>query len=248
MFINLSTTTQHLILTENGYRTWRVETKDQRFAVNQTAILVCDMWDRHWSKGATERVAKMAIRMNDVLKAMRLKGVQIIFAPSDTMIFYADSPARKRVSEVQLMDLPPVRLEIAEHRLPIDDSDGGSDTEDYHEVNSRVWSRQHPLLEIDETVDGISDDGREVYSFLSQKGISNIIFMGVHTNMCVLNRSFAIKRLRGWGFNVVLSRDLTDAMYNPARAPYVSHEEGTRLVVEYIEKFWCPTVTLDRFS
>lgn len=24
--------------------------------------------------------------------------------------------------------------------------------------------------------------------------------------------------------------------------PYVSHEEGTRLVVEYIEKFWCPTI------
>ena len=31
-------------------------------------------------------------------------------------------------------------------------------------------------------------------------------------------------------------------MYNPAKAPYVSHDEGTRLVVEYIEKFWAPTV------
>jgi hypothetical protein len=40
---------------------------------------------------------------------------------------------------------------------------------------------------------------------------------------------------------IALIRDLTDALYNPARPPYVSHEEGTRLVVEYIEKFWCPT-------
>ena len=24
--------------------------------------------------------------------------------------------------------------------------------------------------------------------------------------------------------------------------PHVSHDEGTRLVVEFIEKFWCPTV------
>jgi hypothetical protein len=31
-------------------------------------------------------------------------------------------------------------------------------------------------------------------------------------------------------------------MYNPAMPPYVSHEQGTRLVVEYIEKFLCPTV------
>ena len=40
-------------------------------------------------------------------------------------------------------------------------------------------------------------------------------------------------------------RDLTDAMYNPARSPYVDHDEGTQLVIGYIEKFWCPTVTSD---
>ena len=46
-----------------------------------------------------------------------------------------------------------------------------------------------------------------------------------------------------WGMNTVLVRDLTDTMYNPARPPYVAHAEGTRLVVEFIEKFWCPTVS-----
>ena len=60
--------------------------------------------------------------------------------------------------------------------------------------------------------------------------------------MCVLGRSFAIKQMVRWGMAVALIGDLTDAMYNPARPPYVSHAEGTRLVVEYIEKFWCPTV------
>ena len=67
--------------------------------------------------------------------------------------------------------------------------------------------------------------------------------MGVHTNMCVLHRSFAIKRMVRWGFDVALVRGLTDTMYNPARPPYVPHDEGTRLVVEFIEAFWCPTVT-----
>jgi hypothetical protein len=66
--------------------------------------------------------------------------------------------------------------------------------------------------------------------------------MGVHTNMCVLNRSFAIKQMVRWGIDVILVRDLTDAMYNPALSPYVSHDEGTRLVVAYIEKLWCPTI------
>ena len=45
-----------------------------------------------------------------------------------------------------------------------------------------------------------------------------------------------------WGVRCVLVRDLTDAMYNPQKAPYVSHERGTELVVEYIEKYWCPSI------
>jgi hypothetical protein len=69
--------------------------------------------------------------------------------------------------------------------------------------------------------------------------------MGVHTNMCVLGRSFAIKTMVCWGVDVALIRDLTDTMYNPALRPYVSHDEGTRLVIEFIEKFWCPTLLSD---
>jgi hypothetical protein len=64
----------------------------------------------------------------------------------------------------------------------------------------------------------------------------------VHTNYCVLNRSFAIKQMVRWGVNVALVRDMTDCLYDPAMPPYVSHDEGTRLVVGYIEKFWCPTI------
>jgi hypothetical protein len=40
-----------------------------------------------------------------------------------------------------------------------------------------------------------------------------------------------------------LVRDLTDAMYNPASRPFVSHAAGTELVIEYIEKYWAPTTT-----
>ena len=90
--------------------------------------------------------------------------------------------------------------------------------------------------------DVISDDGEEVYSFLRASGIANLLVMGVHTNMCVLNRSFAIKQMTAWGIRCVLVRDLTDTMYNPGRAPYVSHDRGTELVVEYIERHWCPSM------
>ena len=106
----------------------------------------------------------------------------------------------------------------------------------------KAWSRQHPGIRIDPDRDGISDNGHEVYNLMALRGIRQMLIMGVHTNMCVLNRSFAIKQMVRWGVETAFVRDLTDAMYNPARPPYVNHEEGTRLVIEYIEKFWCASV------
>ena len=49
------------------------------------------------------------------------------------------------------------------------------------------------------------------------------------------------------GQNVVLMRDMTDTMYNPARWPYVSHFTGTDLIVSHIERYVCPTITSDQF-
>jgi hypothetical protein len=45
------------------------------------------------------------------------------------------------------------------------------------------------------------------------------------------------------GIRCILVRDLTDAMYSPQDPPHVTHDAGTQLVIEHIEKFWCPTAT-----
>ena len=221
-----------------GRNGWRIIEEEANWKASETVIIVVDMWNEHWSWGATERVNLMAPRMNIVLQRARKQGVHIIHAPSDTMDFYKNHPARKRILEFSHVDTPEER-DIPDPPLPVDASDGGSDT---GETDSyKAWHRQHPAIEIDDT-DSISDSGQEVYNLFVNKGIQNVIFMGVHTNMCVLGRSFAIKPMVRWGFNAVLVRDLTDAMYNPFKPPYVSHEEGTRLIIEYIEKFWCPTI------
>lgn len=221
-----------------GRNGWLSVDEEVNWNTSETAIIIVDMWNRHWSWGATERVNVMAPRMNTVIKVARAKGVTIIHAPSDTMDFYENHPARLHTQSTPHAD-PPDPIEHDDPPLPVDASDGGSDTGET--ASYKAWNSQHPAIEIDDK-DYISDNGQEVYNVLKQKGIKNIIFMGVHTNMCVLGRSFAIKQMVRWGFNVVLVKDLTDAMYNPYKLPYVSHEEGTMLVIEYIEKFWCPTI------
>ena len=47
----------------------------------------------------------------------------------------------------------------------------------------------------------------------------------------------------GVGKNVVLMRDLTDTMYNSRRRPFVNHFRGTELIVQHIERYWCPSIT-----
>ena len=60
--------------------------------------------------------------------------------------------------------------------------------------------------------------------------------------MCVLGRPVAIRQLVKLGKQVVLVRDMTDTMYNHRMRPFVDHFAGTELVVEHVEKYWCPTI------
>ena len=83
-----------------GRNGWRIIEEEVHWNPAETAIVVVDMWNEHWSWGATERVNVMAPRMNIVLERARQRGVQILHAPSDTMDFYETHPARQSVLEL----------------------------------------------------------------------------------------------------------------------------------------------------
>ena len=225
--------------TFKGSGRWDEVSVKRPFSPGETALLICDVWDTHWCLTAAERAGELAVRIDSLAKAARREGMQVVHSPSNTLDFYAGAAQRQRVADASVVDTPEP-IDLLDPPLPIDDSDGGCDTGEC--AQGRPWTRQHPAIEIAEG-DAISDDGREVYSVLHGLGIKTLLFTGVHTNMCVLNRSFGIKQMTRWGVECVLVRDLTDTMYNPKRAPYVSHDEGTELVVEHIERHWCPTVT-----
>lgn len=226
---------------ENGQRTWQVDETPVDLDPARCAVLLCDVWDAHWCRGAEQRLEPMLPAMNALVGTLRDRGFLVVHAPSETMAHYEGSPARKRALAVARTALPPATTSDPPE-LPIGISDSrGCDM--VGDAPQAPWTRQHPAIDIDEDRDVVSDSGEELYSVYRARDISTVLILGVHTNMCVLNRSFAIKAMVGWGFRPILVRDLTDAMYDPADPPYVSHEEGTGLVIEYVEKFWCPSVT-----
>ena len=220
-----------------------------QWPVARTAIVICDMWDTHTCALSAQRVGLMAPRMNQVIGAARSLGVMIIHAPSDTMKFYEGTPWRERMRRAPTAASPfPIiarcpRVPAEERNFPIDDSAGGCDDPIVKQFNGPPypWTRENPALEI-VGYDGVSDSGQEIYNFCKQEGIDRIVLMGVHTNICILNRGFGTRQMTRLGFGVVLARDLTDAMYDPRTRPFVSHARGTELVVEHIETMWCPSI------
>jgi nicotinamidase-related amidase len=226
---------------ENGI----VVARNLEWQASETAVIICDMWDNHYCQSAAQRVGVMAPRMNEIVTAARNHGVMIIHAPSGCMEEYANTPQRQRMQQAAHVDAPfeltwcnlmpdrepeiPIKVDVC----PCDDPVVGPAV--------KVFTKQHPGIDII-GYDGVTDSGQEVLNFCRTEGIKNVVLMGVHTNMCVLGRSFGIRQQVKLGMNVVLARDLTDCMYDPREPPYVSHARGTEIVIEHIERYWCPSI------
>ncbi len=233
----------------------RVVTVKKTWRADQTALIICDMWDDHWCKSAARRVEEMTGPLNEVVKKVRDQGVLIIHAPSSVVDFYKDTPQRRYAQNVPFVK-PPIKLSTKnrwgtkwcwpdpdfEGVLPIDDSDMGCSCKDPKCEIREAWTRQIKGIEIFEG-DAITDHGQETFNLLAAKKVENVILCGVHLNMCVLGRPFGIRQMVKLGKNVALMRDMTDTMYNPQRPPGVDHFTGTDLVVAHVERYWCPTFT-----
>ena len=217
--------------------------------VAKTSIVICDMWNAHTCALSAQRVAALAPRMNQVVNTARSLGVMIVHAPSDTMKFYEGTPWRERMQRAPKAEcaMPIVercaRDPQEERAFPIDDTAGGCDDpiQKWKPGSPYPWNRENPAIDI-VGYDGVSDKGQEIYNYFKQEGITNVALMGVHTNICILNRGFGIRQMTRLGFQVALVRDLTDSMYDPRTRPFVSHTRGTELIIEHIETRWCPSI------
>jgi len=242
-----------------------VRNKSETWKPSETAVVICDMWDRHHSVNATRRAGELAPRINEFVTQARTMGATIIHAPSSCLNTYKNHPARKRAIAATRAANVPDGIDgwcdwlspEEKTAYPIDQSDGGIDDDPderakWHEKlkaegrnPESPWQAQIETIKIDDR-DYITDNGTENWNIQEQQGIKNVLVVGVHTNMCVLGRPFGLRQTTKSGRKVALVRDLTDTMYNPAMAPQVNHFSGTDLIVKHVEKFVCPTVTSDQ--
>lgn len=143
--------------------------RSEKWPAEQTAFIVCDVWDKHHCLNAVRRLEEFAPRLNQVLSEARRRGAIIIHSPSDCMPAYEHHPARLRAMAVPAPELSPPDLQHWCSRIPseelaaypIDQSDGGEDDDPAEHAKwaaeltalgrdpGMPWKTQSPLIEID---------------------------------------------------------------------------------------------------
>lgn len=215
------------------------------------AAVICDMWDTTQCVSAARRVTDMAPRVDEVASRLRQDGALIVHAPAGCMEYYADTPARQRAGAAPRVQSPvPVDWNdwdaCRESPLPpavADDTPCSCEPGEPCTTGGPPyrWTHQIESIEIS-SIDAVTDSGEELLALLEERGIGDVVVMGVHANRCVLGRPYGIRQLVYWGKSPVLCRDLTDSYH---RDPH-GHLWGNEQMIAHIERYWCPTLTSDQ--
>jgi nicotinamidase-related amidase len=217
----------------------------------QIAVVICDMWDTTQCGSAAKRVGEMASRINEVAARLREDGGLIVHAPAGCMEYYAGTPARERAQRAKPV-VSPVPVDwhdwdaSREPALPpalADDTPCSCEPGEPCTTGGQPypWTHQIESIEIAQA-DAVTDDGNELLALLEERGIEDVLMMGVHLNRCVLGRPYGIRQLVYWRKRPVLCRDLTDSYHRDPRG----HLWGNEQMISHIERYWCPSLTSDQ--
>ena len=163
----------------------------------------------------------------------------VMLCPSDVVDNYVGWPQREKIFAMPRFEVPPLlKVECPKPQDP-----GGCACGRERCVVNYGWDGMHPDLKIDAN-DLMPDTLEDVYSLCRQRGLTHLIYCGVHTQVCLLGKPMGLRNLKAAGLSCILARDLTDAHpgYDPARD--FTPDLNTSQVVEHFERYLAPSVNM----
>ncbi len=211
--------------------------KSEEVDPRHVGVIAVDVWNYHWCKTATMRVDAFVPRMNKALDAARALGMTVMLCPSDVVDNYVGYPQREIIFAIPKVPVPSV---VDTSCPPAPDAGGCACGRERCAVNYG-WDGMHPGLVIGPN-DLMPDTQAEVYAVCQKYGLTHLIYVGFHTQVCLLGKSMGLKAMKAAGLHCVLARDMTDAHpgYDPARN--FTPDLNTAQVVEHFEKHLAPTI------
>ena len=222
-------------------KTNQVITKIEEVNASKIGVIIVDPWNFHWCMTACERVSAMAPRWNRAVEAARKLGMPIVWMPSDVVGMYSGYPQRERALGVKLQPVPHLR------DIPkVDFTATVGSCMCVPGINCHVnygWDGITPDLYIADE-DFLAATTDEVYSLLKERGISHILYMGLHTNMCLFGKPGALQYMWQTGMTCMIARDINDANtnYNPATG--YTPDQGTQQTDEDLQRAGVPMVNV----
>jgi nicotinamidase-related amidase len=221
----------------------RIHAANESVDPSKIGIVIIDMWNTNDCMTNAQRAAALVPRMNRVLEAARRLGMSIIWAPTDVASQYAGAPQRERAIALARYPLPHIRNFSCPFSIPTVRPDkcmcGPGIACHVH----YGWDAMDPNLVI-ASGDWIVGDPEELYSVYKQRGLARLIYMGINTNLCVMNKPEGIAPMTAAGLHCILARDLTDAetSYDPDQG--FTPDMGTEKDVADVERSGIPTINM----
>jgi hypothetical protein len=204
----------------------------------RVGVIVVDVWNYHWCKTATMRIDAIVPRMNKALDGARTLGMTVMLCPSDVVDNYVGYPQREAVLALPKYPVPVVEVVTCP---PVPDAGGCACGRERCAVNYG-WDAMNPNLRIADA-DLMPNTQAEVYAICKKYGLTHLIYVGFHTQVCLLGKPMGLKAMKSAGLRCILARDMTDAHpgYDPARN--FTPDLNTEQVVEHFEKYLTPTIS-----
>jgi nicotinamidase-related amidase len=191
--------------------------------LSQAALVVVDVWDRHYLKGPQERAERIIQEsIRPLVAACRKAGLQVIHAPSPSharkcaaWVGRTKQPERPDGGGAAAKAAPPGETwPPAEFRRKT-----GSYAQYARPAEPMAADRARILEGISihpdvrpEGSDVVVATGRELHEFCRQRGVLFLFYVGFNTNMCILLRDYGTLAMRDRGYGIIVVRDCTTGM------------------------------------
>lgn len=206
---------------------------DWDIPIDQAALVLVDVWDRHYLKD-TEARAEAIIREKIVplVKSCHKAGLQVIHAPSPGI-------AKQHPAWVNLIssensksdDWPPAefRSKTGVYTTYARPFEPREEERAKHVAGLKMHSDVQP-----EGSDVVIATGEELHQYCKQKGILFLFYLGFNTNACILLRDYGTIRMSERGYEVIIIRDCGTGMES-----FETHNElwQTRGAILFLEMF-----------
>lgn len=212
-------------------------TLDWNIPISQTALVLVDVWQRHYIKD-TEARGEAIINNNliPLMEACRKAGLQIIHAPSPPVAMLHPNWV-KLVSKDEMSpkreSWPPAPFRsksgvYQSYRRPVEPREA--------EKQSLPPLTFHPKARPIGN-EPVVATGEELHRYCKQKGILFLLYAGFNTNACILSRDYGTIQMSNRGYEVILVRDCTTGMESRYTHDSLSQTTGAILLLEMFGQY-----------